>query len=48
MHTVGDTILIWVKPGFSLEVGKGFRKRENDGGKDYQIKANEASQVGLI
>ena len=35
LRTIGDTILMQVKPWFSHEVGKDFRKRENGGGKYY-------------
>ena len=35
LRTIGDTILMVVKPWFSHEVGKDFRKRENGGGEDY-------------
>ena len=31
VNTIGDTILMQVKPWFSSEVGKDFRKRENGG-----------------
>ena len=37
INTVGDTILMWVKPWFSAEAGKGFRKRENGGVFYYTI-----------
>ena len=35
INTVGDTILMVVKPWFSHEVGKDFLKWENGGGKYY-------------
>ena len=35
LRTIGDTILMYVKPWFSLKVGKDFRKREKGGEKDY-------------
>ena len=37
INTVGDTILLQVKPGFSAEAGKDFLKRENGGGFYYTI-----------
>ena len=38
VNTVGDTILMQVKPWFSHEAGKDFLKWENDGEKCYDIK----------
>ena len=37
INTVGDTILMQVKPRFSAEAGKDFLKRENGGGFYYII-----------
>ena len=44
IKTVGDTILMQVKPWFSSEVGKVFLKRENGGGFYYTIFGEEDSE----
>ena len=42
VNTVGDTSSILVKPWFSLEAGKDFRKRENGGEWYHLILGEEA------
>ena len=41
VNTVGDTILMYVKPWFSSKAGKDFLKRENGGGLYYIIFGEE-------
>ena len=45
VNTVGDTILMWVKPWFSSEAGKDFLKRENGGVFYYIIFGKEVIDV---
>ena len=44
-NTVGDTISMWFKPGFSHEVGTDFLKRENGGVLYYTIFGKEVIDV---
>ena len=44
VNTVGDTILMWVKPWFSSKAGKDFRKREN-GGKGYYLGVGKSVKI---
>ena len=41
VKTIGDTILMQVKPWFSAEVGKDFLKREDGGECDYHVLGKE-------
>ena len=45
INTVGDTILMVVKPWFSHEVGKDFRKWENGGVLYYHDIGNDAMKT---